>query len=80
MRDVRHMLMYTPDPLVPHPSPFEVEIAIANLERYKTPGSDRSLAELIRAGDETLRLRSINSLIIFGIRTNCLISEKSLLL
>jgi hypothetical protein len=30
----------TAEPLVPDPSPFEVEIAIANLKRYKSPGSD----------------------------------------
>jgi hypothetical protein len=32
-----------------------VEIAIAKLKRYKSPGSDQSPAELIRAGGEILR-------------------------
>jgi hypothetical protein len=41
--------------LVPDPSPFVVEIAIAKLKRYKSPGSDQILAELIQAGDETLQ-------------------------
>jgi hypothetical protein len=29
------------EPLVLDPSPFEVEIAIAKLKRYKSPGSDQ---------------------------------------
>jgi hypothetical protein len=35
--------------LVPEPNPFEVEITIANLKRYKSPASDQILAELIQA-------------------------------
>jgi hypothetical protein len=34
---------------------LEVEIAIAKLKRYKSPGSDQILAELIQAGSEILR-------------------------
>jgi hypothetical protein len=34
----------------------------------------------VQAGGETLCPRSINSLILFGIRKNCLISGRSLLL
>jgi hypothetical protein len=41
--------------LTPDPNPSEVESDIANLERFKSPGSDQILAELIQAGDETLR-------------------------
>jgi hypothetical protein len=41
--------------LVLDPSPFEVEIAIAKLKRYKSPGSDQIPAELIQAGGETLQ-------------------------
>jgi hypothetical protein len=36
----RQIEIYTAEPLVPDPSPFEVEIAIAKLKRYKSPGSD----------------------------------------
>jgi hypothetical protein len=32
---------HTAEPLVPKPSSFEVEIAIANLKRYKYPGTDK---------------------------------------
>jgi hypothetical protein len=41
--------MHTAVPLVPAPSPSEVEITIANLKRYKSPGSDKFPAELIQA-------------------------------
>jgi len=32
--------MHRYEPLVPEPSPLEVEIAIKNLKRYKLPGTD----------------------------------------
>jgi hypothetical protein len=47
--------IHTAEPLVPDPSPFEVEIAIVKLKRYKLPGSDEILVELIRAGGEIFR-------------------------
>jgi hypothetical protein len=50
--DVRQIEIHTAEPLVPDTSPFEVEIAITKLKRYKSPGSDKILAELIQAGDE----------------------------
>jgi hypothetical protein len=40
--------------LVPGPSHLEDEIAIAKLKKYKSPGSDQILTELIQAGVETL--------------------------
>jgi hypothetical protein len=40
---------------VSDPSPFEVEIAMVKFRRYKSPGSDQILAELIQAGGETLQ-------------------------
>jgi hypothetical protein len=42
------------EPLVPEPSLVEVEIAIGKLKRYKSPGTDQILAEMIKAGGETL--------------------------
>jgi hypothetical protein len=39
--DVRQIEMHTAEPLVPEPNPFEVEIAIAKLKRYDSPGSPR---------------------------------------
>jgi hypothetical protein len=46
--------VHTAEPLVPDPSHFEVEIAIAKLKKYKLPGSDQILAELFQAAGETL--------------------------
>jgi hypothetical protein len=51
--------------LVPDPSHFEAEIAIAKLKMNKSPGSDKIPAELIQAGGEILRSKIhkvINSL------------------
>jgi hypothetical protein len=42
------------EPLVPGPSRLDVEIAIAKLKKYKSPGSDQIPAELIQARGETL--------------------------
>jgi hypothetical protein len=75
--DARQIEVHTGEPLVPGPSRLEVEIAIANLRKYKSPGSDKIPAELIQAGGEIL-LFAIHKL--FGIRKNCLISGRSLLL
>jgi hypothetical protein len=38
------------EPLVPGPTGLDDEIAIAKLTKYKSPGSDQILAELIQAG------------------------------
>jgi hypothetical protein len=50
------------EPLVPGPSHLEVEIAIAKLKKYKSPGGDQIPAELIQAGGEIL-LSAIHKLI-----------------
>jgi hypothetical protein len=72
--DVRQTEVHMAEPLVPGPSSFEVEIAIATLT-----SSDQILAELFQAGSEIL-LSAIHKLIVFAIRKNCLISGRSLLL
>jgi hypothetical protein len=38
--DVRQIEVHMAEPLVPGPSCLEVEIAIAKLKKYKSPGSD----------------------------------------
>jgi hypothetical protein len=53
--DVRHIEIHTAEQSAPDPSPFEGEIAIAKLKRFKSPGSDQISAELIQAGGEILR-------------------------
>jgi hypothetical protein len=40
--------------LVPESTPIEVETPIENLNRYKSPGIDQILAELIQAEGEIL--------------------------
>jgi hypothetical protein len=77
--NARQIEIHTAEPLVPDPSPFEDEIAIEKLKRNKSPGSDEIPAELIQVGGEILRSK-IYKLILFGIRKNCLISGRSLLL
>jgi hypothetical protein len=49
--DVLQIEIHTAEPLDPDPSPSEAETAIAKLKRYKSPGSDQILAELIQAGE-----------------------------
>jgi hypothetical protein len=75
--DVKHIEVHTAEPLVPGPSRLKVEITIAKLKKYKSRGSEQIPAELIQAGGCQ---RSTNSLIQFGIRKNCLIRGRSLLL
>jgi hypothetical protein len=52
--DVRQIEIHTAEPLVPAPSHLEVDIYIAKLKIYKSPGSDQILAELYQAGGEIL--------------------------
>jgi hypothetical protein len=52
--DVRQIDVHTTEPLVPGPSRLEVDIAIAKLKKYKSPGSDKIPKELIQAGGEIL--------------------------
>jgi sorting nexin-29 len=47
--------MHTPEPFVQEPSASEVEVAIGELKRYKSPGVDQIPVELIQAGGGTLR-------------------------
>jgi hypothetical protein len=72
--DVRHMEVHTVEPLVPGPSRFEVEIAIAKSKKYKFRQN------LLKQKAKYYCLRSTTSLILFGITKNFLISGKSLLL
>jgi hypothetical protein len=64
VHDVRQMDIETAEPLVPEPSLFEAEIVIGKLKSYKSPGTDRIPAELIKTGGKTLYSR-IHTLICF---------------
>jgi hypothetical protein len=46
--------IYASEPLLPGLTPFEVEIAISKLKKYKSPGRDQISGELIPAGGETI--------------------------
>jgi hypothetical protein len=52
--DVMQIEMHTTEPLVPDPSPSELETAFMKLRKYKPLGSDQILEEIIQAGGETL--------------------------
>jgi hypothetical protein len=52
--DVRQIELDSAEPLAPCNICPEVEIAVANLRKYKSPGSDHIPAELYQAGGETL--------------------------
>jgi hypothetical protein len=52
--NVRQIEVHMAESLVPGQSCLEVEIAIAKLKKYKSPGSDLIPAELIQAGGKML--------------------------
>ena len=47
-------------------------MAIDKLKGHKSPGMDQIPAELIQAGDRTIRSEIHNLLVLFEIRSNCL--------
>jgi hypothetical protein len=49
VNDVRQTEVHTAEPLVPEHSAFEVEMAIENLKRHKSPRIDQIPAELIKS-------------------------------
>jgi hypothetical protein len=53
--NVKQIEIHTAEPLVPDPSHFEVEFAIAKLKEYKSSGSDQISENLIQAGREILQ-------------------------
>jgi hypothetical protein len=77
---VRRIEVHTAEPVVLGSSHLEVEIATAKLKKYKSPGSDEIPAELIQTRGKIILSAIHNSLILFGIRKNCLISGSSLCL
>jgi len=54
VNDVRKAEIHTAEPLVPESSAFEDEVAIKNLKRNKSPGTDGIPAELIKPGGRTI--------------------------
>jgi len=54
VNDVGQTEVHAAEPLVPEPSAFEVEMAIENLKRCRSPGVDQIPAELMKAGISTV--------------------------
>jgi hypothetical protein len=77
--DDREVEVHMAKPLVPGPRRLEVEIAIAELKKYKSPGTDQITAELIEAGGDTL-LSEIHKLINFVWKKKELPEQWSILL
>jgi hypothetical protein len=73
---VRQTEVHTAELLVPGPSHYEVEIVIAKMERYKSPGSDQTSQNYFMWKVKHCAC-SPQSLIPFGIRKHCLISTSS---
>jgi len=71
------MEIHAAEQLLPEPSASEVEMAVEKLKIHELPGIYQITAELIKAGIGQLVLRSINVIILFGIRRNCLRSGRS---
>jgi hypothetical protein len=65
------------EPLVPQCSASEAKMAIGKLQGYKSSCTDQIQTEMIKAEKTTNVLRSINLLILFGIRRKCLSSGSS---
>jgi hypothetical protein len=59
---IRQTEIQTEQLFAPEPSISEVEAAVGNLKRHKSPGADQILAELIQAGRKHYILRSTNLL------------------
>jgi hypothetical protein len=62
---------------VPELSVFEVEIPIEKLKGDKSRGNDQIPAELLKQRVEKFPLRSINLLILFEMRRQCLRNVRS---
>jgi len=77
VKDIRQVEIHTAEPLVPEPSPAEVELAIDKLKSHKSPGINQIPAELIKEGEEQSAWRFINLLLLFGRRRNCLKSGRN---
>jgi len=77
---VRQTEIHTVESIGSDPSAFEFELPIEKLKSHKSSVIDQIPAELIKTGVEQFALRSINLLLLFGIRRNCLGSGRSRLL
>jgi hypothetical protein len=77
VNDVRPRDIHTAEPLVPEPSAFEFAIPIEKLKGTDHQEFIKSQQKLLNQVVEQFALRSINVLIIFRIRRNCLRNGRS---
>jgi hypothetical protein len=54
VNDVRQRELRTSEPLVHEPSVFEIQMAIEEVKRHKSPGTAQIPAELIKTGGRTI--------------------------
>jgi hypothetical protein len=78
VNDTRQTKIHTAEPLLPELNSFKVEIATEKLKRYKLPGTEQMLAELIQAGGNTLCSEIHKLLLLFGIKEKCHSSGRTL--
>jgi len=57
---LRQIAIHTQEPLLLELSASEIEMAVENLQRHKSPGIDQIPTQLIQRGVEQFFLRSIN--------------------
>ena len=74
---VRQTEIHTAQPILPEPSTFDFEMAIEKLKRGKSPVLIKSQQNWLKQKVEQFAIRSINLLILSGIRRNCLRSGRS---
>jgi hypothetical protein len=77
VNDVRHTEIHTAEPLVPEPSACEVEMDCEKLKLKNHHVLIKSQQNLLQQCVEQFALRSINLLILLGIRSNCLRSGRN---
>ena len=77
VNDVRQTELHTAEPQVPEPSTSEAELAIEKLKRHNHQVLTKSQQNWLRQGVGQFALRSINWLLLFGIRRNCLRSGRN---
>ena len=75
--DIRQTEIHIEELLVPELSAVEFEMAVEKLKRLKSSGIDQIPAELINTEVGQFILRSINLLILFGVRRIYLRSGRS---
>jgi hypothetical protein len=78
--DIRQTGIYTAESLVPQPTPFENEMLLLSWKSINWQVVIKFWQNLSKQELKHYGLRSRDSLILFGVRKNCLISEESPLL